>query len=113
MKIGRAIQEGWRDLAKKHYLDIHISGIYPLSHFAFEGDNALACKTLFTQLLLEEGFLASTSFYASYAHRQNHVDLYLKAVDRAFQVIHSASSGKDIQQLLKGPIAHVGFHRLA
>ena len=47
----------------------------PLAHFAFDGyrDSELM-HTLFNQLMLERGFLATKAFYASYAHDDQHVD---------------------------------------
>ena len=36
MKIGKMVQEGWKMLSEKHGIPIHIGGIPPLSHFAFE-----------------------------------------------------------------------------
>jgi len=44
-------------------------------------------KTLFTELMLERGFLATTAFYASYAHKKTHVMRYLDATDQAFEFI--------------------------
>ena len=38
-------------------------------------------KTLFTQLMLEKGFLATTAYFASYAHKEDHITQYLRAVD--------------------------------
>lgn len=111
-KVGGAIQQGWGKLARKHGLDIHISGILPLGHFDFNYQNSLVLKTLFTQLMLEKGFLANNAFYASLAHKQKHVAKYLNAVDDAFGVISKAINNGDPEKLLKGPVCHSGFKRL-
>ena len=84
MIIGRKVQSGWRRLARQHGLPIVISGIPPLSHFSFDAPNAMALKALYVQLMLDHGFLASTSFYAMLAHTEDHVDRYLEAVDEVF-----------------------------
>ena len=63
-------------------------------------------KTLFTQIMLEKGFLASNAFYASYAHKEKHVNDYLKAVDEAFSFIAQAVSSGDPEKHLKGPVCH-------
>lgn len=69
IKVGEMVQKGWSELADKHNLKIPVSGIYPLGHFDFESSNPLLYKTVFTKITLEYKFLASTIFYASYAHK--------------------------------------------
>lgn len=112
INIGKDIQVNWKRLAQKHNLKITISGIYPLGHFSFDYSNALVLKTLFTQLMLERGFLATTAFYASYAHKDEHVNDYLEAADKAFRVISEVVQNGDAEKLLKGPVCHAGFRRL-
>ena len=111
-QVGEKIQKGLKELAIKHKLDISISGIPPLTHFAFNYPNALELKTLFTQLMLEKGFLASTGIYTSFAHRKKHIEAYLKAVDEVFKVISEAIKKEKVSSLLKAPVCHAGFKRL-
>jgi len=110
--VGRQIQQGWKDLAERHNLKVTVSGIYPLGHFSFEYKNAMVLKTLFTQLMLEKGFLAMTAFYASYAHREDHIEKYLEAVDVAFGFISEAIEKGGPEKHLKGPVCQTGFKRL-
>ena len=110
--IGEKVQRGWRQSAKNSNLDISISGIYPLGHFSFNCEDKLAAQTLFTQLMLEKGFLATTAFYASYAHKEAHIAKYLDAVGESFAFISKAINGIGIRRYLKGPICHSGFKRL-
>lgn len=110
--IGKKIQEGWKSLALKHKLDIEVGGIYPLGHFSFKSHNPLVLKTLFTQLMLEEGFLATTAFYSSYAHKEKHVSQYLKAVDKTFAFVSKAAKEGKAKTYLKGKVCHAGFRRL-
>ena len=112
MQIGTQIQDGWRGSASKNGLNIHIGGIAPLGHFSFQYDNALAMKALFVQLMLERGFLASTLFYAMYAHQDCHVKEYLRAVDEAFSIISKANEAGSVEKLLKGLPSSTGFSRL-
>jgi glutamate-1-semialdehyde 2,1-aminomutase len=70
-------------------------------------------RTLFTQLMLEAGFLATGAFYAAYAHQESDVTRYARAVDHAFSVIANAREKNAVEKLLKGPIAHAGFYRLS
>ncbi|MFC1590917.1 aminotransferase class III-fold pyridoxal phosphate-dependent enzyme [Thermodesulfobacteriota bacterium] len=110
--IGRQVQDGWRSAAVKHELKIHAGGIPPLSHFSFEYDNGLALKALFVQLMLEKGFLASTSFYSMYAHTAGHVESYIAAVDEVFAAVAEAHSRGDVEQRLRGKPAAAGFKRI-
>jgi len=112
MKIGRMVQEGWREYSSKNGLNLQINGIPPMSHFSFEYDNAVSMKTLFVQIMLEKGFLASTLFYAMYAHQDKHVELYLHAFDEALAEISDAIKKGSLESRLKGPPASVGFRRL-
>lgn len=111
--IGKKIQEGWGVLAKKHGLDIEVSGIYPLGHFSFRRSDHLVLKTLFTQAMLEKGFLATTAFYASYAHKKKDVKRYLNAADEVFGFIAKALLRGGPEKFLRGPVCHSGFKRLA
>jgi len=113
MATGKAILDGWVMLAKKHKLKIHTSGMYPIVHFDFEYKDPLALKTLFTQMMLEEGFLATNAFYASYAHKDSHVKKYLKATDKVFGQIAALIEKGNPEQYLKGKVSHAGFRRLA
>jgi glutamate-1-semialdehyde 2,1-aminomutase len=112
VSVGKQIQEGWVRLAEKNDLKIHAGGIPPLSHFMFEYNNGLALKAFFVELMLDKGFLASTSFYSMYAHQPQHIESYLRAVDEAFKVISEANKQGDVEQKLKGKPAAAGFNRL-
>ncbi len=110
--LGDQIQKGWRMLADKHDISLKVGGLKPMSHFSFEMENAQAVKAYFIQLMLEQGYLASDLFYASYAHTDAHVDSYLEAVDKAFKKIaHSMDKG-DIFRKLRGEPSSIGFKRL-
>lgn len=112
-RIGKKVQEGWKAIAKKTGVRIHISGILPLSHFEFEYDNPLVYKTYFTQEMLAEGFLAGTGLYVSLAHTDEIVEKYLQAVERVFGKIEEIrKKGGDIADDLKGSVCHAGFERL-
>ena len=110
--VGKRIQTGWKQAAVDAGLNVHVSGIPPLSHFSFEYDDGQAMITLFTQVMLAKGFLASGRFYATYAHNNSHVEDYLTAVNEVFTVIAEALKKGTIERHLKGPVAHSGFYRL-
>lgn len=110
---GTKIKQEWKLLAAAHNLDIEVSGMMPaLCHFSFKYENSLAIKTLFTQMMLEKGFLATTACYVSYSHTSEIVENYFKAVSEVFsQIIKIIKEGK-VENHLKGPICHSGFKRL-
>ncbi|MFA5114010.1 MAG: aminotransferase class III-fold pyridoxal phosphate-dependent enzyme [Candidatus Margulisiibacteriota bacterium] len=112
VRTGEAVQQGWQKAAQRRGLDIHVSGIAPLAHFDFKYEKPLVLKTLFTQLMLERGFLAANALYASYAHQAEQVGQYLQAVDEAFAAIGAALKKGDPTDCLKGPVCHSGFKRL-
>lgn len=112
IKTGESVQRGWIEIAKRQGLDISVSGMAPLSHFQFNYDKALSLKSYFVQLMLEEGFLASTLFYAMAAHSNEHVKSYLNAVDGAFNTLSKAIESGDVDHHLKGKPANPGFKRL-
>lgn len=113
MRMGEAVQAGWAARAQKRGVPIEIGGIPPISHFAFQSDRAMAVKAFFIQCMLEKGFLASTIFYATYAHQDSHVERYLTAVDETFSTIADLTSSGSLEKKMKGAPATQGFKRLA
>ncbi|MBE2267255.1 MAG: aminotransferase class III-fold pyridoxal phosphate-dependent enzyme [Anaerolinea sp.] len=109
---GKLVQEGWQNAAVEAKLNIHVGGIIPLSHFSFEYPNGNALKTLFTQMMLDRGYLAATGFYASYAHSDEQIARYLDTVYEVFALIAQALANESVEQQLRGPLAHTGFRRL-
>ncbi len=113
VRIGNLVKSGWKSLARKHNLKIRISGIPPLATFVFDyGKENQALHTLFTQEMLNRGFLASKQVYVSYAHQEEHIETYLDNVDDVFGIIKVAVNKNNVHSLLKGPVAHSGFRRL-
>ncbi|MDD5544356.1 MAG: aminotransferase class III-fold pyridoxal phosphate-dependent enzyme [Acidobacteriia bacterium] len=112
IRVGTLVLEGWRTAADRVGLPIQVSGIPPLGHFSIEGEQGQAARTLFTQLMLGRGFLATNGFYATYAHQDQHVERYLGAVEDIFAQIADAKGRNAIGDHLVGPVAHSGFARL-
>lgn len=112
-KIGNLISEGWRELAASAGLQIDVAGIPPLTTFAFDHNENQALQTLFTQEMLNRGFLASRSAYVSYSHTENDVTKYLENAGAVFRTIKKAIDKGRVCALLKSPVAHEGFRRLA
>lgn len=112
IKVGEKVQAGWFELANKHDLEVEVGGILPLSHFGFKYKEPLVLKSLYTQMMLERGFLATVALYSSFAHTDDHINKYLSATDEVFHEISKAIKSGNPEKLLKGPVCHSGFKRL-
>jgi len=110
--LGDRVQSGWRDLADRHGLSIQVGGMKPMSHFTFEHKQSQEMKAYFIQLMLEQKFLASTIYYAMYAHTMDHVRVYLEAVDNTFAEISYSIRNNDLRDKMQGKTSGEGFKRL-
>jgi glutamate-1-semialdehyde aminotransferase len=111
-RIGLMVRDGWRVAAERAGLPITIGGLVPMSSFAIQHKDAQAASTLFTQLMLEKGFLATKAFNTTFAHQDQVIEEYLQAAEESFGVIARALERGAARDLLKGPVAHAGFARL-
>lgn len=112
VRYGELINKGWKRLAQKHDLKIHISGIPPLTHISFDYNNSLGIQTLYTQEMLGRGFLLGASVYTTYAYTDNIIEHFLDNTDTVFGIIKKAIDEKKVETSLKGAIMHAGFKRL-
>ena len=112
IRVGKEVQDLWARCGEDAGLPLEIEGIPPLSHFTFHNREALLLQTLFTQMMLEQGFLAGRAFYASFAHSDAHINAYRDAAREAFRDIAAGVQEGNVADLLKGPVAHSGFRRL-
>lgn len=108
-RMGQKMREGMERLAQKRDIGIRVSGINPMLHFEFLYEKPLVYKTFYTQEMLKRGFLATTAYYASYAHNDEVVEKYLQAAEEVFQLL-TAFSNKEPD--LDGEVCHSGFQRL-
>ncbi len=114
IEYGELVQNGWKEKAAKHGLEIEVGGIKPLGHFGIVGsENGLIYKTFFTQEMLKRGYLASTALYTTYAHSPEIIAAYLDNVDEVFGMIAELNkAGETVESALEGPVCHSGFGRL-
>jgi len=112
IRVGTAVVGGWREAAAAAGLEMQTSKIPTICNFRINHPDELAMTTLFSQLMLERGFLASTNFRPSFAHQPEHVERYLAAAREIF--VHLADSAKrgDLHAQLKQPLQRRGFYRL-
>jgi glutamate-1-semialdehyde 2,1-aminomutase len=111
-RSGGEITARWQALAQSHGLTITTSGLPALASFSFTGPRSLTYKTLLTQEMLAQGFLAGTSVYVCTEHTPAILDAYFGALDPVFRLITECEAGRDVKSLLKGPVCHSGFRRL-
>jgi len=108
--MGDRMRAGWVTGAARHGIAVTVRGVRPLPSFVFEyGDESAAIRTLYTQCMLDEGFLAGGAFYPSLAHQPYHVDAALAATDRAFGVLRAAIADGTVRTRLRGPVAFAGL----
>ncbi len=111
--VGEKIQNLWKKYKCKHNLPVMVEDGYPcLAHFNFDHSLSQQLKTLYTQLMLERGFLAGTGIYPTYAHTDRIIESYGKAIDEVFGIIAEYLKKDIVEKMLKGPVAHTGFRRL-
>lgn len=111
--VGREFQTGVTQLADAHDLRLHVGGRPALTHIEFDyGDASAAVRTLFSQHLLDAGYLAGGAFYPTLAHDLGIIEDYLRAADRALALIARSLDRGSVESDLRGPIAHAGFQRL-
>ena len=110
-KVGNRAQNGWLKAAEKAGIGIEVGGIAPLGHFQFAYPDKQVLKTLFVQLMLKRGILATNALYVMYAHNDEDVDKYLIEVEEVFHILADAIKKDNIKSMLEGPVAHTGFFR--
>ncbi|MFA5101366.1 MAG: aminotransferase class III-fold pyridoxal phosphate-dependent enzyme, partial [Candidatus Omnitrophota bacterium] len=112
-KIGLQVLDYWKTSAEKYGLPVDTGDCYPcLAHFKFNHPKGEELRTLYTQLMLERGFLAGTGIYPTLAHTREIIALYGAAIDEVFAVIADALKQGTVKDMLKGPVAYSGFKRL-
>ncbi|OGD21557.1 MAG: aminotransferase class III [Candidatus Aminicenantes bacterium RBG_16_63_16] len=110
---GRRVMDAWRRGAEKRGLPLVVGNGYPcLAHFHFEHEAANELRTLYTQLMLERGFLAGVQFYPALTHTDEILARFESAADEVFAEIEESLEKGDWKKRLKGPPAHTGFARL-
>jgi glutamate-1-semialdehyde 2,1-aminomutase len=114
-KIGKLIQSGWRKAAEKSGIDIKIGeGTIAKPEFFFNyGDQNQAIRTLYTQEMLKRGFLDVACAYITYAHKEHHIEKYMKVVEEVFGFLTETIKKGEVNKKLEGPVAFKGFKRIS
>lgn len=109
---GNNIKQSWQKLADKYNLSIDLWGLPALCGFTFKSDTALAYKTLITQEALKQGYLGGDCVYVSMAHTPEIIEKYFDILDPIFAQIAECEEGRNVLELLNGPLCHTRFKRL-
>lgn len=111
---GRRIKDAWTEAAREAGLEVRPNGLDPLAHLEWAGEDPLGHQTLYTQEMLDRGFLAGGSAYATCAYAGEDLDAYARATREAFSAIAAAErSDGGVRGALRGGVKHAGFARLA
>jgi len=112
--IGNTVKKDWADAAARHGVEITTPGFPCLAHFGFK-ENGLEMKTLFTVLMLKQGFMANTGMYPTLAHNEEVLKIHREALDKVFAEMAAIvkKGGKEaVIEAIGGPVCQTGFARL-
>lgn len=112
MRYGERLNAGWRQLADKHGLPVHISGIPPLTHITFDDAAPMVLQTLYAQEMLAKGYLLGAAVYATYAYSDEIIDRFIEDSDPVFAIMAKAVGSGDAASLLQHSPIQMGFKRL-
>jgi len=104
---GKAVIKNWKNLAEDTGLVIKVNDIPQLAHLKFP---SLAHQTLFSKIMLREGFLAGPVFYPTGAHEKEHIEKYFDSCAYAFKVLSNVDQ-EQAKAMLNGPVAKAGYGR--
>ena len=111
--LGMQYRELMVELANEVGIEIEISGLPALTTYSVTELCKIEAKTYIAQELLKSGILATTAFYPSIKHEQQHLDLFFSKLRPIFQTIARTNNAKEkLVDLLEGPVCHSGFKRL-
>ena len=112
-KLGLEVKKIWEKYKKQYNLPLSINGIDALPTFIFNCKEADGFKTVFTQLMLEEGFLATTLFYPTTAHTLKDIKKYDIACEKVFKRLSELYiKNESPSKICKGKYCKPSFKRL-
>ena len=113
IKHGMAINVAWREAAAAAGVEIKICGLEPLTHIDFIHDQANILQTLYTQEMLDKGYLTGSSVYATYAYDSAIMKKFSADTKAAFHTVAKAIDSKNPHKFLYSESKHSGFQRLS
>ena len=91
---------------------INNDNIGPIAKASFDHKQGAELSTLYTQLMLDRGFLAPPTIYCSVAHTEEVLDKYEQAMAPVMTELADAIHKENITARLRGPLPEEGFTRL-
>ena len=113
IRSGDAINQAWKDAALAAKLDIKISGLEPLTHIDFVHQEAAVLQTIYTQEMLNRGYLVCSSIYATFAYDNQVLVQFAKDTKDVFMTIREAIDSGSPKKYLISDVKHSGFKRLS
>lgn len=102
-KIGKKIQDNWRNIFASHGVDFKIFGIPAITGFVFENNHELYRK-LITQEMLKSNILAGSIVYTSISQTDNILNSYFEKLDKIMKKISYCEHGSDIRKYLSSEL---------
>jgi len=112
VQYGNQINEVWRNSANIAGLEIHISGISPLTHISFKNSISMESQTFYTQEMLKRGYLLGASIYPTNAYSESIINEFGKNTSEVFLLLAKYLKDGTLIQKLEGPVIETGFKRL-
>jgi len=110
-EIGTKVQSAWEKLGADAGLTVTTGGLPALANFTITGLDPLAVKTYITTRMLDFGYLASNSLYASIVHTDEVLDAYYNCLSIVFAEL-AAIDDTQLAAALPFGTAQSGFRRL-
>tara|TARA_B100000315_G_scaffold260917_1_gene327320 strand:- start:10738 stop:12042 length:1305 start_codon:yes stop_codon:yes gene_type:complete len=111
INLGRLLNNGWKNLARKHGVKIHIDGIPPLTHISFK-QNPLLSQTYYAQEMLKKGYLLGSNVYMSFAYSKKLINKFIVDSEDVFKKLKKYNTQGKLLEYIEGDIIDTGFSRL-
>lgn len=108
IEIGNGVKTIWKEEAIASGLKISTSGLPTLASFSFDSSLNMEMSTRFVIEMLNHNILGFRQFKPSFAHSQQDLDQYRKAVGDIFSLLSELPE----DSTLETPVAHNGLFRL-
>lgn len=110
--LGNHFRKTMKQVFEQASVEMTLSGLPALTSFTIGKSSQREWKTLLTQEMLKDGYLASTTFYLSTAHNTAIIDRYADRVSAFLSRMKKVGEGKGLADSLEHPLSHSGFSRL-
>ena len=113
--IGSIIQKDWVEAAANGGVKVSTFGVPCHAQFSWNEDCPKELKTLFTKLMLAEGFMATPLCYPTLAHNEEILAKHRAALEKTFRTLGDLlkNGGKEaVAEAIGGPVCHGDFQRL-